>query len=387
MPCSKNNKNNKNNKNQKYNCLTNSVSHCRNLNPPTPPTPPTPPPIYLTSETYDVRCDQSIIDPLKTSSLYNTLVKNIPIGETDKLLSLLFQNADKSYSSNYIFEFKHNFTLKFIINIFQEFGYGRYTLINGVFVVGNTANIPALFQLQKICAVGCKFGPYNIAGKYEGVSLIDNTFNKSFAIYEIYQFSSGPSLTENGYISQVGDSDESNTEVLGHVEVEVGLPIKLPLKVPEELLKFNGIFETINYPISLTPRFYQNETIDNFLYKIDANKIIITEEYIKENCLAKVTGILNFKYAQSVKTTTTVEIFAEIQRGVLTTIKERIYKKTFTDVYYYNDDLFDNAKINTELELGDKISFTIAITLTKSSQTPISGYVRDNLSFTVYKEL
>ena len=175
-------------------------------------------------------------------------------------------------------------------------------------------------------------------------------------------------------------------DILGYIEAQVGLPIKLPLKVPEELLEFTTRFQTMTYPISLTPRFYPDKPINNFLYKIDADKIIITEEYIKENCLAKVTGFLFFKYTQSVKTTTTVEIFAEIQRGVLT-IKERIYKKTFTDVYYYYDDLSDNAKINTELELGDKISFYTTITLDKSSQTPISGYVQDELSFTVYKEL
>ena len=384
MPCSKNNKNNKNNKKQKYNCLTNSVSHCRNLNPPTPPTPPNPAPIYLTPEKYNVVCNPREIKPLQTVGLYNTLAGNTVIGETDKLLSLLFQNPNQSYSSNYIFEFKYNLDLAFKIIIYQAGILPPFTptRILGTLFVGNKTL--TIVNHSSACT-GCTSSyTFNIL-KDPGTVVIDNTINKYFSIYQYYQLLNGGTIT--GDITQSGLID-LYPDILGYIEAQVGLPIKLPLKVPEELLEFTTRFQTMTYPISLTPRFYPDKPIDNFLYKIDADKIIITKEYIKENCLAKVTGSLNFKYAP-VKTTTTVKIFAEIQRGdfIITTIKERIYKKTFTDIYFYNDDLFDNAKIHTVLEFGDKISFYTTITLDKSSQIPISGYVRDNLSFTVYKEL
>jgi len=384
MPCSKNNKNNKNknNKKQKYNCLTNSVSHCRNTKPtPTPPTP-TNPPIYITPEKYDVICYPQVINPLQSNVLFNKLVRNI--AGPDKLLSLLFQNPNQSYSSNYIFDFKHNFKLAFDIKIFQQAGsVSNNTRITGIFFVGTKYYPTPLINVNQRCFINCQYSSKVEIPNYEGKSKIDNTISKSFAIYENYQFSVGPITSGSGSITQSALTGSDPT-LLGYVETQVGLPINLPFIIPETIFNLDVIdIYTYIFPVILTPRFYPLEPINNFLYQIESNKIRINEEYINEKYLAKVTGILSSKYQNLVDLT--VGIFALIKRGTVIT-KEKIYMKKITNVSYYFDDLLDNAKINTVLEVDDEISIETTIKLDKSQAAlPIQGVLRNELSFTVYK--
>jgi len=398
MPCSKNNKNNKNknNKKQKYNCLTNSVSHCRNTKP-TPPTPPPPPnpPFYLTAEKYDVICDPNVLTPLQSGRLSNKLVRNLVDTGPDKLLSLLTLNTvfapNKAYlyTSNYIFEFKNNFKLAFNINIFENAGYVfGTTQILGTFFVGTKFYPTPLININQPCFSGCQYYSKVQINNYSNTSIIDdNTFHKFFEIYENYQFSSGPYGTGAGSITQSALTGSDPT-LLGYVETEVGLPIKLPFKIPSLDFSLNSIIFPIKFPVILTPRFYPLEPINNFLYQIDSDKIIIKDEYITEKCLAKVTGILISKYQGYVNIT--VKIFAQISREypIGTIINEGIYSQKFVNVNNIYADIGERAKITTVLEENDQISLYTTIKLDNTLDTlPIQGALRNELSFTVYKEL